>query len=443
MNAVYPVTAIQESSPGRRRLPIWGFAGALLFGLGLWALIADLEAWNAIWYVPAWYGYLLALDALIFLRRGESFVSSRRRELGAMMLWSLPFWFLFEAFNLRLRNWYYVFGLRTLSGSFLMATLAFATVLPACFFHAEALDAFGVFRRKRWRPFRVTRVVLDLCTAAGAACTVLPLLWPRWAFWMVWGAPLGVLEPVNYRSGAPSLLRDLEQGRPGRFLRLLAGGLLAGAAWEFLNYWARTKWIYTVPGFEEWKLLEMPFAGFGGFPPLAVSAFAWFAFVSHLKGRRRIAVAAVSIFVGAAAAVATLDRNVQSVRPVLSDLSGLDARAVERLRAAGVPSPERLDRALRREGLAALSSRTGISAGSLSLAGSEASLALHKGMGTEAARLLEAAGIRTVADLARSDAGELTAGLARVAADRGETAPRPEWVRVWVRAAAPDGRPQR
>jgi hypothetical protein len=324
-----------------------------------------------------------------------------------------------------------------------MATLAFATVLPACFFHAEALDAFGVLRRKRWRPFRVTNRILALCTAAGAACAVLPLLWPRWAFWMVWGAPLGVLEPVNYRSGAPSLLRDLEQGRRGRLLRLLAGGLLAGGAWELLNYWARTKWIYTVPGFEEWKLLEMPFAGFGGFPPLAVSAFAGFAFVSHLEARRLLAAAVAAVVFTAAAAIATLDRNVQSVRPVLSDLSGLDARAVEKLRAAGVPSPERLDRALRREGLAALSSRTGIPAGSLSLAGSEASLPLHKGMGTEAARLLEAAGIRTVADLARADAGELTARLARVAADRGETAPRPEYVRVWVRAAPPDGRPRR
>ncbi|HEU5248359.1 MAG TPA: hypothetical protein VFW15_00095, partial [Thermoanaerobaculia bacterium] len=112
MNASFPATAIEEDSGGRRRLPIWGAAGTVLFGLGLWALVADLEAWNAIWYVPAWYGYLLVLDAVIFYRRGESFVSTRRREVAAMMLWSLPFWFLFEAFNLRLRNWYYVFGLR-------------------------------------------------------------------------------------------------------------------------------------------------------------------------------------------------------------------------------------------------------------------------------------------------------------------------------------------
>jgi hypothetical protein len=285
--------------------------------------------------------------------------------------------------------------------------------------------------------------VLRFCAAAGAAAAVLPLLWPRWFFWMVWAAPLGILEVVNYRSGAPSLLRDLEQGRPGRLLRLLAGGLLAGAAWELLNYWARTKWIYTVPGFENWKLAEMPFAGFGGFPPLALSAFAFYSFVSRLAGRSRLVAVATAIVFSAAASAAILDRNVQSVRPVLSDLSGLDVSAVEKLRTSGVPTPERLDRAVRREGVVAIASRTGVPAAALELAARQASHALHKGMGAPAARLLEAAGVRTVADLASADADELTARLVRVARGRGETPPRSEWVRVWVRAARSDGRPRR
>jgi hypothetical protein len=360
-----------------------------------------------------------------------------------MMLWSLPFWFLFEAFNLRLANWYYVFGLRTLWGSFLMSTLAFATVLPACFFHAEVLDAFGVFREKRWRPFRVTPRLLAACVGTGVACAVLPLLFPRWTFWMVWGAPFAIFEVVNYRSGAPSLLRDLEQGRPARLLRLLAGGLAAGAVWELLNFWARTKWIYTVPGFEQWKVLEMPFAGFGGFPPLALSGFAYFSFVSGLRGRMRFAVAGIAVVFTVVAAVATLDRNVQSVRPVLSELSGLDAVAVERLRASGIPTPERLDRAVRREGLEAVASRTGVPLSVLTNAAREASIALHKGMGVPAARLLQQAGIRTVADLVAAHPPALSLRLQRLAKAEGERPPRLEHVRVWVRAASPDGRPRR
>jgi Domain of unknown function (DUF4332) len=443
MSSAAPAAAQRAGRHRTVRIPMRALVGVVLFALGLWALIADLEAWNTVWYLPAWYGYLLILDSVISLRGRPSFVVERRGELVSMMAWSLPFWLIFEAFNLRLANWYYVFGLRTLWGSLLMSMLAFATVLPACLFHAEALDAFGVFRDKRWRPLRVTPAVLRLCAAAGAAAVVLPLLRPREFFWMVWAAPLGLLEVVNYRAGAPSLVRDLESGRSGRLLRLLVGGLLAGAAWELLNYWARTKWIYTVPGFEQWKLLEMPFAGFGGFPPLALSAFAFYSFVSRLRGRSRLVAAAVAIAFSGAASAAVLDRNVQSIRPILSELSGLDASAAARLRAARIPTPERLDRAARREGLAAVAARSGLPEGVLERAAAEASLALHKGMGVPAARLLEAAGIRTVADLASADPDRLTGRLEGIAAARGETAPRPEYVRVWIRAAGADGRPRR
>lgn len=443
MSAVVPAAVGSAESRSRLRFPPWGALGILLFALGLWALVADLEAWNTIWYLPAWYGYLLTVDAAIYLRRGHSFVGGRRRELVAMMLWSLPFWLLFEAYNLRLHNWYYVFGLRTLWGSGLMSTLAFATVLPACFFHAEALDAFGAFRHARSRPLRITRRTLFVLTALGAFCAVAPLLWPRVFFWAVWGATLGIPEVWNYRAGAPSLIGDLEAGRPGRFLRLLFGGLWAGAVWELLNYWARTKWIYTVPGFEDWKVFEMPLAGFGGFPPLALSAFAFFTLVTRLEKKRRIAAAAAAVVFSVGASIAILDRNVQSIRPVLSDLSGLDASAVLKLRESGIPTPELLERAVQREGTSAVASRAGIPVDRLERAAREASLALHKGMGAPAARLLEAAGVEKVADLASRDPAELTASLSRIAAARREPAPRPEYVRVWVRAAKLDGRPRR
>ncbi|HSS44210.1 MAG TPA: hypothetical protein VLO07_02625, partial [Thermoanaerobaculia bacterium] len=62
----------------RTRFPWWGTAGAIILGFGLWALVGDLERWNAVWYVPAWYGYLLMLDATIFRLQGHSFLSHRR-----------------------------------------------------------------------------------------------------------------------------------------------------------------------------------------------------------------------------------------------------------------------------------------------------------------------------------------------------------------------------
>jgi hypothetical protein len=131
------------------------------------------------------------------------------------------------------------------------------------------------------------------------------------------------------------------------------------------------------------------------------------------------------------------------VRPVLSELSGLDLSAAGKLRASGIPTPELLERAVRREGPAAVAGRAGIPRDRLERAAREASLALHKGMGAPAARLLEAAGVEKVSDLASCDPGELSRRLSEIAAARRETAPRPEYVRVWVRAARLDGRPRR
>ena len=428
-----------------RKLPAWGLAGVLLFGAGLWALAADIEGWNAVWYIPAWYGYLLVLDALIFRLQGRSFLAGRRAELRRMLFWSVPFWFLFEAFNLRLQNWYYVFGLRTQWLSAIVSVLAFATVLPVCLFHAELVKALGWWRGARCRPLRVTGAVELFCAAIGVLSVAAPLLAPRYAFGMVWGALLWLPEVINRRAGAPSLLADLEAGRCERLIHLLAGGLWAGAVWETFNFWARCKWIYTVPGFEHWKLFEMPLAGFLGFPILALSAFAYFSSFRHLLrsgGRvlaRSAAVAAALLF-SAMTFHAMFERTVQSRRPLLSDLDGMDSRSVAALRAAGVPTPERLFRTVRREGLAEVAGRTGLAPAVVERAFRHAGLALHKGMGTRAAALLRRAGIATVADLARADPGLL---FLRVRAVADEKPPRLAEVKVWVRAARVRGETRR
>jgi hypothetical protein len=443
------------------RFPWWGAAGALILGLGLWALAGDIERWNAVWYVPAWYGYLLMLDATIFRLQGHSFLSGRRRELLAMMLWSVPFWLLFEAFNLRLKNWYYVFALRSTAAGAVVAALAFATVLPACFFHAELVRALGWFDRVRCPRLRVSRKMLCFLLACGILSIAAPLFLPRYAFWLVWGATLWIPTVVSYRAGALSLLGDLEAGRCGRILGLLAGGLLAGLVWEAFNYWARCKWIYTVPGFEGRKLLEMPLLGFGGFPILAVGAFGFYSMVCHflrggrsweVSGRQTVrAVArgryAAAVFVSLLASVlvefAMLGMTVRSRRPLLAELEGLSPRSIARLRSGGIPTPERLYRAIRAEGAAALAVRTSIERERLERAYRHAALALHKGMGPQAAELLRAAGVSGVADLVSVEPRDLYDRLCWISRREGQSPPRLAEVAVWVGAARISGVPRR
>lgn len=419
--------------------PWWGGVGLGVIGVGAWVLATDVPFWNTLWFLFAWIGFLLALDAVIFWLQGHSFLIGRRRELGAMLFWSVPYWCLFEIYNLRLENWYYVFLPHSETVQGLFAFVAFATVLPACFFGAELFSALGWFDALRSHPLRVGRGVELGLFGFGIACIVLPLVTPTYAFWMVWGATLGVPEVINRRLGAPSLLADLEAGRPARTLQLLAGGLLAGAVWESMNFYARAKWIYTVPGFEEYKLFEMPLLGFVGFPVLALEAFAGYALFCHWarggrhwadpkpKGRvsdRRLFTAFVLF--SAVTSVLALDPVVHSWRPLLDDLNGLDAAEITSLQAAGVRSPEQLVRYVE-------SGATGYDEPYM-----HANLSLHKGMGTVMAAGLIAQGIDSIPALAVADASTLHASLQHL-----ENPPRPAQVKVWIRAAKINGRRRR
>jgi hypothetical protein len=418
--------------------PLWALAGLLVLGGGIFALVRDVPVWNVAWYVPAWYGYLLIVDAAIFAGRGESFVSGRRRELLEMLFWSLPFWFFFEAVNLVLRNWYYVFGYRSEWAGAAMAVFAYATVLPACLFHEELLEARGVWKDKKCRPLPVRSSWPRFVAACGIACVALPLLLPRFAFPLIWFAPIA-LDGINLRRGAPSLLRDLGEGRCGRLLRLLAGGLWAGIVWESINSVARCKWIYTVPGFEDIKIFEMPVAGFLGFPILAVGAFCFFSFMRSLPTRAWWVAGVLLAAASVAVEPLVVKETVRSQRPILTELTGLDAAAAERLRLAGVPSPERLARAAAKEGIGSLSSKTGLSSRLLARAVGHADLSLHKGMGAARATLLRACGVESAADLSRWQPDALSRRLAACTFRLGQDPPSPAEVRVWVRAAQASG----
>jgi hypothetical protein len=420
-------------------LPWWGGVGVGSLGVGAWFLITDTPFFNTLWFLFAWMGYLMLVDAAIWWKSGRSFIGGRRRELGAMMFWSVPYWCLFEAYNLRLQNWYYVFLPHSEVAQALFAFAAFSTVLPACFFGAELFAALGWFETYRSRPLSVTPTVEWGLFAFGFACLVLPLVSPRYAFWMVWGATFGIPDVLNRRLGAPSLLADLEVGRPARLLRLLAGGLLAGGVWESLNFWARAKWIYTVPGFEEIKLFEMPFLGFLGFPALAVQAFAAYALFCHwARGGRhwedtcpggrvntgRLFVAMLSF--SALTHVVTLDPAVQARRPLLEHLDGMEPESIQVLASVGVTTPEQLVRHVES------------GAAGLDRAYVHANLSLHKGMGTRMASALIGRGVESIPALAAADAEVLWRDLEDM-----EAAPSVAQVKVWVRAARLTGRRRR
>ena len=94
-----------------------------------------------------------------------------------------------------------------------------------------------------------------------------PLVWPSpYLAAPVWLGFIFLLDPMNAWAGGESLLRDLRTNHHDRAINLAVAGLFCGVMWELWNYWARSKWIYTVPILPDVKIFEMPLPEYLGFP---------------------------------------------------------------------------------------------------------------------------------------------------------------------------------
>ena len=121
-----------------------------------------------------------------------------------------------------------------------------------------------------------------MLVASGLLFLILPMIWPRYFFPLVWGGVFLVFDPLNHFLGGRSIIAHTRVHGPRLLVTLLLSGLLCGFFWEFWNYWAESKWIYTIPYVGFWKIFEMPALGFLGFPPFALECFAMYAFVTSM-----------------------------------------------------------------------------------------------------------------------------------------------------------------
>jgi hypothetical protein len=246
--------------------------------LGLYLRVEPVTTW----FTPLiWTLYILFIDAWVRLRQGRSLLSRHFREAVAMFVFSDLGWLVFEVYNLRLRNWYYVGVptqevLRTVSFFW-----SFGTIFPAIFVTQDLLESFGFFESERPK-VTVQPGLLGAASIVGLAfLTIPPLLSPPlisvdlapYLFGFVWLGFIFLLEPIHYHSGLPSLVAEWEMGKRGRTYRLLLAGLICGFLWEFWNYWAGAKWHYLAPLLHGVRLFEMPILGFLGFPPFAVECW--------------------------------------------------------------------------------------------------------------------------------------------------------------------------
>src|SRR5262245_34839021 len=418
-------------------VPLAVFAAATV---GLRFLVEPFASWYFQW---AWWSYVFFADALNRRLGAPSLIRARTREFLRLCALSIVLWTFFEALNLRLGNWYYVMDHPWWWARWLGGLVAFATVLPAIVETESLLARVPRLRHLPAPPLRWSRAKDVVCLVAGVLCLVLPLAWPHLFFPLAWGSLVFLLEPWNRRHARRSVLRELEAGEAGLFARTLLAGLLCGVLWESWNFWARSKWVYTVPGFEALKVFEMPLLGFLGFPPFAVECLSAVCFVE--AWRERVAASgwtrgrAFRLAAGAAAVAATAvvfaaadERSVDSIYTEVERLEVLPMLDRERLAAAGLESPEWLLRALSvEEEMDEWSARTGLSPEVLVAHRERVALVMHRGLGLDRARELEALGIRTRQDLAAWSPERLAAAL-RATGARGPDPFLERRVRVWL-----------
>jgi hypothetical protein len=437
----------------KKSFPVHGIFGVLSLILSTIFLLKKNEPFYSWFYCLAWWSYIFAVDGIIYGLKGNSLIVNRRKEFLLMIPWSVFIWLIFEAANLFFKNWYYVNLPCSILERWLGYATAYGTVLPGVFETTELLETFGLF--KNWQTIKsgISSRRHSLLACLGGLCLISSLLISEYFFPLIWVGFILLLEPFTYRFGGKSLLRDLEEGSPRRLCSLLTAGLICGLLWELWNFWAQSKWIYTVPFFEETKGFEMPLLGFLGFPPFAIQVYVIYNFVSLFRSKRGweqptfnlnpehktrrltsvlTAILMVSFFVLIFQAIDL--KTVDSYYPRLTDAYWIDPQYQMTLPKVGITSLEDLaektkDRKERDE----LALRLLIPREELIPWIEKAQLALLKGMGIENLRLLERVGISSVSALTFQDPEQLQQRMNQ--ASHGRSAPRLAKIRIWIKEA--------
>ena len=427
-------------APSRNELAIMVAAFAGLALLAAWVLLfLQVDPVPTWFYVFAWYPTLVLADEVVRRRSGSRVLFSSPARAASLFGWSAIVWLVFEVANFRLRNWYYVFLPANAVERWAGILISFATVVPAVLVAERLLDTVGIGRAWRGAPLRATPRDFRVIQILGIGMAVLALGLPRTFFPLTWGAGWLIADPwVQRHRPEWSLLGDITRGEWGRIGRLMLGGLCIGLVWECLNFWARGKWVYTVPWIEGTKLFEMPPLGFLGFPFFALEAWAMWHVLSgqavRRYGGRAVAVTAAVLF--ASVTLLGMERmTISSVTPRLAELPGIAAKEVEALAVAGFASPFTLTAATPN----VVAARSGLLRSRASALVERSRLVTLRGIGSAHAARLDQLGVATVCALARQMPGPLWlayhGAFGRAPPKTTSPRPTPAEVRVWVGAA--------
>src|SRR5512139_695182 len=210
----------------KKTFPLHGIFGILLLLVSEICVFKKIDPFYSWFYCFAWWSYIFTIDAVIYWLKRNSLIVNRTGEFLLMIPWSIFLWLIFEAANLTLRNWYYINLPHAMVERWLGYAVAYGTVLPGMFETAELLEALGLLKRSKIKKTALSPGGHSVLILLGALCLISSVLVPEYFFSLIWVGFIFLLDPLNYRLGGKSLLRDLEEGDPRRLCLLLVAGLI-------------------------------------------------------------------------------------------------------------------------------------------------------------------------------------------------------------------------
>ncbi len=437
----------------KKILPFYGIFGIILLILSEILHLKKVEPFYSWFYCFAWWSYILFIDAIIYRLKSNSLLINRRKEFFLLIPWSVFIWLIFEAANLSLENWYYINLPNSTVERWLGYAIAYGTVLPGIFETMELLETLGLFKTSSIKKTVISQGAHQVLVALGTLFLISSVLIPQYFFPLIWVGFIFLLEPFNYCYGARSLLRDIEEGNPRKIYLLLCAGLVCGFLWEFWNFWARSRWVYTIPFFEKTKGFEMPLLGFFGFPPFAVQVYVMYNLISLFRFGRvweestyqlnpekktrpltavltSILIIAFSILIFKAIDLKTVD----SYYPRLQDAYWIEPEYQKELPRVGITTLDDLiSKTKEKKERDELALRLLIPKEKLIQWMEKAQLVNVKGLGVENLRLLEGVDIHFISALAEQDSEKLYEKM--IQNFPGRPIPRKGKIRIWVKEA--------
>jgi hypothetical protein len=254
----------------------------LAIGLALvafWWPVAwrELRPISDYYFFPLWLGYILSVDGLLGMRTGASPISRHHWRVAGMFLVSSALWWIFELINQVVGNWRYHAPVHyTDLEYFLLASLAFSTVVPAVLTTAELIRTLRLDPLAGLPRLRLTFGRLIGYHVLGWLILIATLDAPSIFFPLVWFALIFLLDPVVTAMGGLSIARRLDRGDWSTVFNLGAGTLICGFFWEMWNVYALPKWTYDIPYADWLHVFEMPLLGFGGYIPFGLEVYVFY-----------------------------------------------------------------------------------------------------------------------------------------------------------------------